>query len=136
MKKKVKILKIKIFLKVNPEEKRNLGSFKNSPVHGPGTASPSKQKREVSYSIMDETNPEILEPNYQSDYEDLIQTMDDEWPMYFKKPEEKRYLGKKQSLIDYIIFYFYSNQKCAYIKVPFYVPVFDHTQHINDTLVH
>uniref|UniRef100_A0A336M670 CSON010821 protein n=1 Tax=Culicoides sonorensis TaxID=179676 RepID=A0A336M670_CULSO len=77
------------------EEKRNVGALKNSPVHGVNS---NKQKREVAYTIMDETSPELIEPNYQSspfDYEELAQAMDDAYPLAYayKNTDEKRYLG-------------------------------------------
>jgi len=81
-------------------EKRNIGSLKNSPVHGSGsiTTANSKQKREVSYSIMDETNPELAESNYQADPFEYDE-MDDAYPLYYKSPAEKRYLGKQLPLM-------------------------------------
>lgn len=78
--------------------------MKNSPVHGVGSNSNNKQKREVSYTIMDEiTSPELIEPNYQSspfDYEELAQAMDDAYPFAYayKNNDEKRYLGKQLPL--------------------------------------
>lgn len=77
------------------DEKRNLGSLKNSPVHGAPSAATKQQKREVSYSIMDETNPELAESNYQTEYDELAQVMDE----IYKMPEEKRYLGKQMPLL-------------------------------------
>lgn len=79
------------------DAKRNLGALKNSPVHGLNTPTP-KQKREVTYSILDDSNPELVESNYQSnpfDYEELAQAMYDTYPLYFKSDDEKRYLGKQ-----------------------------------------
>lgn len=71
--------------------KRNLGSLKNSPVHG------AKTKRDLAYNDYPGSNSEILEPVYQAspiDYEELNEVMNQLYPYYDNDiHEDKRFLG-------------------------------------------
>ena len=75
------------------DNKRNIGSMKNSPVHG------SKVKRDIGYDDFPDDS-EILTPNYQTaplNYDELRFAMNELYPSYENEiihDDEKRYLGK------------------------------------------
>lgn len=77
----------------NNNDKRNIGSFKNSPVHG------KKIKREITYDDFTD-DAELLEPVFQNEplnYDELRAAMNELYPNYEKElhdPNQKRYLGE------------------------------------------
>lgn len=89
--KQYKLSSIPIPHHAEPYEKRNIGSMKNSPVHG------RKIKREVTYDdFTDDT--ELLEPVYQNgplNYDELRFAMNELYPNYENEiHDQKRYLGE------------------------------------------
>lgn len=84
----------------NTNNKRNIGSFKNSPVHG------KKVKREIAYDDFTD-DAELLEPVYQNEplnYDELRAAMNELYPNYEKElhdPNQKRYLGESFLLLKY-----------------------------------
>lgn len=72
-------------------EKRNIGSLKNSPTHG------KKVKRDISYDDLAD-DAELLEPVYQNEplnYDELRYAMNELYPNYEKDiHSQKRYLGE------------------------------------------
>lgn len=84
-------------------QKRNIGSMRNSPVHGKG----SKVKRAITYDEYPSVHYEQLEPVYQTapqlDYSELAKYIDQLYyvPSQFQSGDfdsdlhlKKRYLGK------------------------------------------
>lgn len=84
------------------DNKRNIGSLKNSPAHG---VSLSKSKRSIAYDEYPTINAEMLEPVYQTpslDYEELSRLMNELYPYQSQFADnfdsdlhmQKRYLGE------------------------------------------
>lgn len=86
------------------DNKRNIGSLKNSPAHGGAT---TKVKRSYSYDEYPTVNAELLEPVYQTpalDYEELSRLMNELYPYHSQFADDfgsdlhmqKRYLGRSR----------------------------------------
>lgn len=101
-----------VLFKLKLDEKRSIGSLKNSPSHGGAF---SKVKRSIAYDEYPTINSEMLEPVYQTpplDYEELSRLMNELYPYQSEFADDfdsasdfhmqKRYLGKLQRTIKYV----------------------------------